>query len=96
VCATAYARRGPARILAGLRVHWLRGLAGGVLMLLAYTIVVYALTIAPMAQIAALRESSVVFAAGMGVLVLREPFGRRRIAASVILATGVALLAFGR
>jgi drug/metabolite transporter (DMT)-like permease len=96
VCGTAYAKRGRAQVAAGLRAHWRRGLAGGVLMLLAYTIVVYALTIAPMAQIAALRESSVVFAAVLGVLVLREPFGRRRVVASVILATGVALLALGR
>jgi drug/metabolite transporter (DMT)-like permease len=96
VCGTAYARRDRALIAAGLRAYWRRGLAGGALMLFAYTIVVYALTIAPMAQIAALRESSVIFAAILGVIVLREPFGRRRIAGSIILVAGIALLALGR
>jgi drug/metabolite transporter (DMT)-like permease len=96
VCGTAYARRGHALIAAGLRAYWRQGMVGGVLMLFAYMIVVYALTIAPMAQIAALRESSVIFAAILGVIVLREPFGRRRIAASVILDSGIALLALGR
>jgi len=96
VCGTAYARRGHALIATGLRTYWRQGLLGGTLMLFAYMIVVYALTIAPMAQIAALRESSVIFAAILGVIVLREPFGTRRIVASIILAVGIALLALGR
>jgi drug/metabolite transporter (DMT)-like permease len=96
VCGTAWARRGSAALGAGLRAFWKQGLFGGTLMLLAYMIVVYALTVAPMAQIAALRESSVIFAALLGVAVLREPFGARRIAASVILAAGIALIALAR
>jgi len=96
LCGTAYARRGHALMGAGLRAYWRQGLAGGILMLFAYTIVVYALTIAPMAEIAALRESSIIFAAILAVVLLREPFGRRRIAASIILAAGIALLALGR
>jgi drug/metabolite transporter (DMT)-like permease len=48
-----------------------------------------------MAQIAALRESSVIFAAVMGVIFLREPLGPRRIVASCVLSAGIALLALG-
>jgi drug/metabolite transporter (DMT)-like permease len=96
ICATAWVRRGRAAVAEALRRDWKHGLAGGTLMLLAYMIVVYALTIAPMGQIAALRESSVIFAAVLGVFVLREPFGGRRIAASAILAVGIALLVLAR
>ena len=42
---------------------------------------------------AALRESSVVVAAVIGVVAFKEPMGRLRIAASVAVALGVALLA---
>lgn len=95
VCGTAVATRGPRVLAAALRSHWKNGLLGGTLMLLAYMIVVYALTLAPMAQIAALRESSVIFAAILGVIFLREPFGARRIAASAFVAAGIVLLALG-
>jgi drug/metabolite transporter (DMT)-like permease len=78
-----------------LRRDWHRGLLGGTMMLAGYTIVVFALTIAPMAQVAALRESSVVFAAIIGTFFLREPFGIRRILASAAVAAGIALLALG-
>jgi drug/metabolite transporter (DMT)-like permease len=96
MCGTAWLRRGGAAVVAGVRAEWKHGLVGGALMLFAYMIVVYAMTIAPMAQVAAVRESSVIFAAVLGVLVLREPFGARRIVASTILALGVGLLALGR
>lgn len=62
-------------------------------MLLAYLIVVYALTLAPMAQVAALRESSVIFAAVLGMVFLKEPFGRWRVAAAAVLAAGIMLMA---
>jgi hypothetical protein len=46
---------------------------------------------AALAAVAALRESSVIVAAVIGVLVFREPLGRLRVAASVAVATGVVL-----
>jgi len=94
VCGAAIAKRGRAAVSA-LRGNWKNGLLGGTLMLFAYMIVVYALTLAPMAQIAALRESSVIFAAILGVIFLRERFGARRIVASAVVATGIAILAIG-
>jgi drug/metabolite transporter (DMT)-like permease len=96
ICGTAVAKRGQAVLASALRSHWRNGLVGGTLMLFAYMIVVYALTLAPMAQVAALRESSVIFAAIMGVIFLREPFGAQRVVASVVVAVGIALLALGR
>jgi drug/metabolite transporter (DMT)-like permease len=69
-----------------------RGLFSGVLSFAAYGIAVWAMTRAPIAPVAALRETSVVFAALIGALFLGEPFGRFRIAAATGVAAGVVLL----
>ncbi|MBM3950049.1 MAG: EamA family transporter [Rhodospirillales bacterium] len=87
------ARRGAA--LDALRFGWRKGLGGGLLMFGGYAIVIYAMTLAPMASIAALRETSVIFAALIGSFVLREKHGARRIAASTVVAVGIVVLLGG-
>jgi len=77
--------RQPKRILAV-------GLAAGALSVLAYGLVLWAQTRGALAPIAALRETSVIFGAIIGTLVFREPFGRTRIAATVLVAAGIVLL----
>jgi drug/metabolite transporter (DMT)-like permease len=69
-----------------------RGVAAGLLSVLAYGIVLWAQTRAPLAEVAAIREISVVFAALIGVALLGEGFGRRRVAAAVVIATGIVLI----
>jgi drug/metabolite transporter (DMT)-like permease len=69
-----------------------RGTLAGVLSTAAYGIVLWAQTRAPLAEVAAIREVSVVFAALIGVAVLGEDFGRRRVAAAVVIATGIVLI----
>lgn len=69
-----------------------RGTYAGLLMWLAYGIVLWAQTRAPLAEVAAIRETSVVFAALIGVAWLGEKFGRRRVAAAVVIATGIVLI----
>ena len=69
-----------------------RAAAGGLLSMLAYGIVVWAMVSAPVAVVAALRESSILFAALIGVFVLKEKPGPVRIAATVLLVAAVALL----
>ena len=69
-----------------------RGVAAGVLSSAAYGIVLWAQTRAPLAEVAAIRETSVVFAALIGVAVLGEDFGRRRVVAAVVIATGIVLI----
>lgn len=85
------ARRGreAARYAAG---RWRRGLVGGALMVTAYGLVLWSMTRAPVAAVAALRETSVVFAAVIGARLLKEPFGGARMAAAAVVAAGVALL----
>ncbi len=64
-----------------------------VMSMLAYGLVLWGQTRGALAAVAALRESSVVVAAVIGVLFFKEPLGRVRIAAAVAVAAGVALLA---
>jgi len=69
-----------------------RGTLAGVLSTAAYGIVLWAQTRAPLAEVAAIRETSVVFAAFIGVAALGEDFGRRRVVAAVVIATGIVLI----
>jgi drug/metabolite transporter (DMT)-like permease len=75
-----------------LAVRWRRGLLAGVASFGAYAIALWAMTRAPVAVVAALREVSVVFAALMGAFFLKESFGWRRLAGAVGVAVGVAAL----
>jgi drug/metabolite transporter (DMT)-like permease len=74
--------------------HWRRGLAGGAASLGAYAIVLWAMTRAPVALVASLREVSVVFASLIGTLALKEGFGWKRALGAVAVAAGVAALKF--
>jgi drug/metabolite transporter (DMT)-like permease len=73
----------------------LSGLAAGALSVLAYGLVLWAQTRGALAPIAALRETSVIFGAIIGTLVFREPFGRTRITATVLVVSGILLLDVG-
>jgi drug/metabolite transporter (DMT)-like permease len=70
----------------------LSGLVAGALSVLAYGLVLWAQTRGALAPIAALRETSVIFGAIIGTLVFREPFGRTRIIATVLVVAGIVLL----
>ena len=74
---------------------WRLGLVGGVAAYLGYAIVVWAMTRAPIAAVAALRETSVVFAAIIGVVALRELFHAQRAIAALVILLGVILLRIG-
>ena len=78
-------REQPRRVL-------LSGLLAGALSVLAYGLVLWAQTRGALAPIAALRETSVIFGAIIGALAFKEPFGRTRVAATVIVVGGIALL----
>ncbi len=69
-----------------------RGLLAGALAALAYGVVLWAQARAPMAEVAAIREVSVVFAALIGMVFFRERFGTRRVAAAIVIAVGIILI----
>ncbi len=71
---------------------WRRGLIGGAASLGAYAIVLWAMTRAPIAAVAALRETSVLFAALIGAVWLKEGFGWPRLAGAASVVAGVAAL----
>ena len=79
-----------------LGMVWKAGVGGGVIAILAYGIVIWAMSVAPMASLAALRETSVILAALIGAIMLGEPFGRRRVIAAACVALGVVLLQFSK
>jgi drug/metabolite transporter (DMT)-like permease len=59
----------------------------------AYALVLAALNVAPAAPVAAVRETSVVIAAVLAVVVLREPLSWRRLAGAMLVAIGIITLA---
>ncbi len=78
------------------RHDWRRGLAGGLLMMGTYALVLYAFTQGAMATVAALRETSVLFAAIIGAVALKESLGVRRIVAAAVIVAGIVLLQLSR
>ena len=74
--------------------HWRRGVIGGALSFVSYGLVLWAMTIAPIAAVSAFRETAVVFGALYGVLFFGEAAGSRRIAGALIVALGAVILKF--
>ncbi|HET7678105.1 MAG TPA: EamA family transporter [Candidatus Limnocylindrales bacterium] len=70
-------------------------LAASAAMAVSFLAALTALTMAPAASVSAIRESSVVMATIMAALVLRESVGPARVAGSVLVFAGVALVALG-
>jgi drug/metabolite transporter (DMT)-like permease len=88
MAAVAACMRG--RALGGaIRSIWKPAVLSGLVSMLAYGIVIWCYSLGAIAPIAALRETSVVIAAGIGTLLLGEPFGRWRIVAASFCAVGI-------
>lgn len=68
---------------------------GGALSVGAYWVALWAMTQAPVAAVAALRETSILFATAIAVLVLRERVAPPRLAGAVLIACGAAAMRLG-
>jgi drug/metabolite transporter (DMT)-like permease len=79
-------------VIPAMRTYWRRGFAGGALQLLSYGIAIWAMTVAPIAIVATLRETSVLFGAGIAVVVLKEPVRVVRIGAALLIVCGLVLI----
>jgi drug/metabolite transporter (DMT)-like permease len=86
----AWLRRG--ELIPYARRHWGRGLAGGAASAAAYAIALWAMTRAPVAAVAALRETSVIFAALLGTWILKEPLGGARLGGAAAVVLGIVSL----
>jgi drug/metabolite transporter (DMT)-like permease len=84
------ARRGIS-VFGKMQPHWRSGLAGGVMSLGAYWIVVWAATRAPIALVSALRETSVLFGILISAVLMREPVTSWRVVSAITIAGGIAL-----
>jgi len=79
-------------VIPAMRRYWLRGVIGGALQVLSYATVLWAMTLAPIAVVASLRESSVLFGAVIAIVGLKEPLRAARIAAAVLIVCGLILI----
>src|SRR5664279_1019735 len=79
-------------VIPAMQKYWRRGFAGGALQVLSYGIAIWAMTVAPIAIVATLRETSVLFGAVIAVIVLKEPLRAVRIAAALLIVCGLVLI----
>ena len=79
-------------VIQAMQRFGLRGFAGGALQVLSYGIAIWAMTAAPIAIVATLRETSVLFGAVIAVVVLKEPLRAARIAAACLIVCGLVLI----
>lgn len=96
--ALVYFRRSAAgrqAILAYARRRWPLAALGGTASIGSYAIALWAMTVAPIASVAALRETSVLFAALLGTWVLKERFGMQRAVGTGVIVAGVIALRLG-
>ncbi len=80
-------RRG--RTVVWFRTYGRASTIGGVVSTAGLVVILYALGHGAMAHVAALRETSILFAALIGAFTLRESFGARRVLAAVLVVGGL-------
>lgn len=78
-----------------IRKRWPVGLVGALASIGSYGVALWAMTQAPVATVAALRETSVLFAALLGVWFLKEVFTTRRVIGTGVIVCGVMALRLG-
>lgn len=86
--------RGP-KVVRVMLPEWKIGLGGGFLSAVAYGIAMWAMTKAPIAAVAALRETSILFAMIISATLLGEKISRSRMLAALLIGCGVAALRLG-
>lgn len=79
-------------VIPAMQNFWMRGFAGGALQVLSYGIAIWAMTVAPIAIVATLRETSVLFGAAIAVVILKEPLQAVRIVAACLIVCGLILI----
>jgi len=79
-------------VIPAMQQYWQRGIAGGALQFLSYGIVIWAMTAAPIAVVATLLETSVLFGAVIAVVVLKEPLRAVRIIAACLIVCGLVMI----
>jgi drug/metabolite transporter (DMT)-like permease len=87
----AFVRRGTG-VFTLMAKEWCTGIAGGALQVGSYGIAIWAMTVAPIALIAALRETSVLFGAVLAVAFLKEQLLMPRMVAALMIVGGLVMI----
>jgi drug/metabolite transporter (DMT)-like permease len=82
----------PAALAGYFKIRWMVGLGGGFCTLASYGLALWAMTRAPVATTAALRETSILFGMLISAGFLKERVGLPRMAAGIVIALGAAAL----
>lgn len=88
-------RRPNAAALRRLAAQTRIGVVGGALSAASYGLALWAMTVAPIGLVSAVRELSVLFAAALGAFALKERFGPARWTAAAVVAAGLAAVKLG-
>jgi drug/metabolite transporter (DMT)-like permease len=86
---------GSRTLLAALRTSWPQALLGGAMANLSYGTALWAMTMAPIGLVGAVRETSVLFATLIASVVLKERFGPARWASAATIVAGLMLVRLG-
>jgi drug/metabolite transporter (DMT)-like permease len=93
IIATVWAYRYNSQVfVASLTQHWFVAVGGGIMSMAAYWISLWAMTQVPVAMVAALRETSVLFAALLSTYMFKETLGRSRWFAAAFICSGLVLI----
>jgi drug/metabolite transporter (DMT)-like permease len=93
--AVAFAMRGTKPVIAHVKLTWKRGIFGGAGSVLSYGLALYAMTRAPIAAVAALRETSILFALLISVFIFHERASHWRYVAATMIAIGALTMKLG-
>ena len=75
--------------------HWKKGIFSGLISISAYSIVLWAMTKAPIAQVSAIRETSVLFGSIIAITFLSEPLRISRIISAIMITIGIVMVKIG-
>ncbi len=84
--------REPDRFIQYIRNHWRPSLIGGIGTLLSYGLALWAMTMAPIAVVAALRETAILFGILISAFILKEKVGLPRVLAAGLIVLGAITL----
>jgi drug/metabolite transporter (DMT)-like permease len=83
------------RLLSSMSQHWHKGVLAGGLSFSSYLVALWAMTLAPIAAVAALRETSILFALLLGSFWLKESMTPPRVIAATLILAGAVALRYG-
>jgi drug/metabolite transporter (DMT)-like permease len=82
-------------IVEEFRENWRLILASGPVMMASFLTFRYGLNLSPVSYAVPVRQISIVCGVLIGVLVLREPFGKMRVISAMFILAGTVLIRFG-